>query len=381
MASSGWQGEVTLVDQGFGYDWFKGDLRVDSITHSGSTVTVSGVLAVKNTRSGSGYSYYIDPINARAAGGAYQQIVAGNQHINDGSMVSKSVTFTFSAGASETSKQVTVDWLYYGGGRSNSKTYTLYFDADATAPTGLDVTGVTVGAQSIKATVSVTGWGGAGDASSRYRELQVWSGNMSGDSRKQTATGNTLSSEITCNNSSSGTLTLTPNTKYYIGAYATNGTLNTGSQPFGTAITNVPTAGATMGTVTARSATINWSIANQGGERDIKIDYSLDSGSWTTVTTATGSGAKSGSFTLNNLTPNSSHTIVVRSSAVGGSVAGGTTLNFTMADWPTKIYCSVNNSRKRVKRIYCSVGGQRKKVKKIYCSVNGVAKLAFEDQL
>lgn len=48
MASSGWQGEVTLTDGGFGYDYFKGDLRVDSISHSGGTVTVTGVFGVKN---------------------------------------------------------------------------------------------------------------------------------------------------------------------------------------------------------------------------------------------------------------------------------------------------------------------------------------------
>lgn len=378
MASSGWQGDVTLTSGGFGYNYFKGNLRIDSIVHSGSTVTVSGVFAVHND--GGQESWYQYPINAAANGYTnYQQVVAGNQHISNGQYVESAVTFSFSAAPTDTSKQVEILWQYNNGTATNSITYTLYFDASATPPTGLNVTGINVGTQSVKATVSVTGWGGAGDASSRYRELQVWEGNMSGARRYQATHGDSTSSEITCSNSSSGSLTITPNTKYWVGGYASNGTLNTGSQPFGTVITQVPTAGGSLASATAHSLTLNWNVANQGGERDIKIDYRLDNGSWTEVTTVSGSGAKSGQFTLSGLLPNSQHTVEIRSSGVGGSVSGGITLTVSTADTPEKLYGSVNNTRKRGVRAYCSVNNTRKKVKKIYGSVNGARKLVYED--
>lgn len=271
---------------------------------------------------------------------------------------------------------------YYGqrNGTNTSEDYlTWTVDPVATAPTGLNVTGLNVGGATIKGTVSVTGWGGAGDASTRYRELQVWAGNMSGDRRYQPVYGNTMSGEITCNNNSYGSLTITPNTKYWIGGYASNGTLNTGSVNFGTAITQVPVAGGSLASATPHSLTLNWTIANQGGERDIKIDYRLDNGNWTEVTTVSGSGAKNGQFTLSGLLPNSQHTVEIRSSGVGGSVAGGTTLTVSTTDTPEKLYGSVNNTRKRGVRAYCSVNNTRKKVKKIYGSVNGARKLVYED--
>ena len=336
MASSGWQGDVTLTDGGFGYSYFKGNLRIDSIYHSGGTVTVTGAFGVHND--GGPSSYYIYPINAKVDDSTdYQQVVAGNQWIANGEWVTSAVTFTFNSPATSTTASIHVLWSYNNGQAGNAITYNLNFDPAVSPPTGLDVTGVTVGAQSVKATVSVTGWGGAGDASSRYRELQVWASNMSGDRRYQAAFGDTLSGDITCTNSSSGTLTITPNTKYWIGGYASNGTLNTGSQPFGTAITNVPTAGAALSATTVDTATINYSIANQGGERDIKIDQNLDSGGWTNVTTLSGSGAKTGSFTITGLLPNSSHSTTVRSSAVGGSVAGGTTVNNIITKPPVPV--------------------------------------------
>lgn len=272
---------------------------------------------------------------------------------------------------------------YYGvrNGANTSEDYlTWTVDPVATAPTGLNVTGLNVGGATIKATVSVTDWGGAGDANSRHRDLQVWSGNMTGDNRIQKVYGNTLSSEVTVNNSSTtGTLVLTPNTKYWIGAYASNGTFNTGNQPFGTAITQVPIAEGSLVSATPHSLNIEWRIANQGGERDIKIDYRLDGGSWTNVTTATGSGTKSGTFTISGLLPNSQHTINLRSSGVGGSVAGGVTLTVSTTDTPEKLYGSVGGTRKRGVRGYCSVNGTRKKILKIYGSVNNARKLVYED--
>ena len=128
MASSGWQGDVTLTSGGFGYDYFKGNFRVDSIVHSGSTVTVSGALGVHND--GGESSYYVYPINAAVDGiTEYQQVVAGNAWIDNGEWVTVPVSFSFSAGGAETSKSIKVLWSYNNGTASNEITYTLTFDA------------------------------------------------------------------------------------------------------------------------------------------------------------------------------------------------------------------------------------------------------------
>lgn len=128
MASSGWQGDVTLTSGGFGYNYFKGNLRIDSITHSGNTVTVSGVFGVHND--GGPNSYYVYPITARVRDLTnYQEVVAGNAWIDNGQWVTVPVSFSFTASGGTTSHSITVDWLYNNGTADNNISYTLTFDA------------------------------------------------------------------------------------------------------------------------------------------------------------------------------------------------------------------------------------------------------------
>ena len=376
MASSGWQGDVTLTSGGFGYNYFKGNLRIDSITHSGSTVNVSGVFAVHND--GGQSSYYVYPINAAVNGSTnYQQVVPGNEWIDNGEYVESAVSFSFSAAPTDTSHNIEVLWLYNNGTASNSITYTLYFDPSVSPPTGLSVTNITATQTSVSANVSISGWGvGSG---TRYRELQVWEANMSGDRRYQAVTGDATSGNITCNNSSSGTLTITQNTKYWIGGYASNGSANTGSQPFGTVVTLPPAATCSFNSATKNSITVNWAVANQNGERSFTVDYRLDSGSWVTTETISTSGAKTGTFTITGLKPNSTHEVDVRTHLVGGSTIGGQVITVSTTDTPAKLYGSVGGTRKRIKELYCSVNDTRKRVSKVYGSVNGERKLIYED--
>lgn len=271
--------------------------------------------------------------------------------------------------------------LGYFGQRNGSNTSEEYLtwtvDPAVSPPTGLNVTNITATQTSITANVSISGWGvGSG---TRYRELQVWEANMSGDRRYQAVTGDATSGNITCNNSSSGTLTITQNTKYWIGGYASNGSANTGSQPFGTVVTLPPAATCSFNSATKNSIKVNWAVANQGGERSFTVDYRLDSGSWVTVETISTSGAKSGTFTITGLKPNSTHGIDVRTHLVGGSTIGGQTITASTTDVTAKWYGSVSNSRKRAKKMYCSVNNTRKKVLKIYGSVNGARALCYED--
>ena len=227
----------------------------------------------------------------------------------------------------------------------------------ATAPTGLAVSDLTASTDSFSGTVSVTGWGGVGDASTRYRELQVWTydpSSLEQPRRLQTEVGNTLSSTITVDNNSASTLVIVPNTRYTIGIYATNGTYNTGSQRVGNYVTLAPKTTLTISSKTDTSAVISYSVPADGGFYSKDLEYSIDGGStWTTVTTIVGSAATTGSFTISGLTPETSYTL--KSRVV--TTAGATTNNdrtFT-TEGSQRIYGSVNGETKRITKIYGAV--------------------------
>lgn len=384
MASSGWQGNK---DFPYSSSDLKCNLYISSITHTGTSLRVQGkVGAVCVNNSAGWYAWYDYPVYVTPEGGSQQTLLAANEKVygdgQGGLSRAKTVDFdvTLTIGAADTSHNFGVYITMNNGQNTGTLRWNITFASGGTAPTGLNVTNVSPSEQSVTATVSVTGWGGLGSSSTRYRELQVWQSNMAGLRRYQQVSGDTLSGTITCNNSSQGTLNILGNTKYWIGGYATNGTLASGPTGFGTTITRPPSAMGSVGTVTKNSAVINWSIANQGGEKNIKVDYSLNGGTtWNDITTITTSGAKNGSITITGLLPNKSYQCTLRSAAVGGATVGGQILNFTTPDVTAKVYCSVNDTAKRVKESYCSVGGTAKRIKKVYCSVNGVAKLGYED--
>lgn len=137
MASSGWLTPYqTLVDGGFGYDYFKGAISIDSITHTSGTVTVVAHFGVYND--GGANSYYQDPINAKIRNimANWSLVVSGGTWIDTNQWVTaQPFTFSFSAADSDTSATITVDWTYHGGYSGNSISYTLYFDPLVPTPT------------------------------------------------------------------------------------------------------------------------------------------------------------------------------------------------------------------------------------------------------
>lgn len=249
----------------------------------------------------------------------------------------------------------------------------------ATAPTGLAVTNLTPGTDSFTGTVSVTGWGGAGDATTRFRELQVWTYDPSGlrtPRRYKSVLGNDLSGSITVDNNSSGTLTIAPNTRYTIGIYATNGTYNTGSQRVGNYVTLAPVATMSLDSVTDTTATIDYSVAADGGFYSKDLEYSLDGGStWTTAATIVGSTATTGSFTITGLTEETAYTLKSRITTTAGS-SNNTDVTFT-TEGGQRFYGSVNGTTKRIIKLYGSVNGTTKEITKVYGSVNGSTKRIF----
>jgi hypothetical protein len=106
------------------------------------------------------------------------------------------------------------------------------------------------------------------------------------------------------------------------------------------------------------------------------LSYQLDGGSLITVTTLTGSGTKSGSFTVSGLAPETTHTLTAALTTTAGEVVSNT-VTFTTAQVPVKLYGSVNGQTKLVRKLYGSVNGQTKEITKLYGSVNGVTKRIF----
>lgn len=264
-----------------------------------------------------------------------------------------------SASISVSSTQTSASVSWYGP--ENSGSFTITFPANVTAPTGLSVSNVTRYIDGFSATVSITGWGGAGDANTRYRELQVWTydpDELVQPRRFQTTVGNALSSTIRVNNSSQSTLNIQPNTQYILGAYATNGTLNTGSVRIGgyTTLPSVPSFD--LASTGSDYAVVSYTVPSDGGVFDKALQYSIQGGTtWFTATTISGGAAASGEFTITNLTPGVNYTLRLRTSTNAGVSVSETSIVFQVG--------AFNG--------LCSVGGEAVKFTSALGSVNGVA--------
>ncbi len=252
----------------------------------------------------------------------------------------------------------TYSWTFNNPGGSSvlGCSGTLTVPSQVTAPTGLALSGVSSTYNSVTGTVSVTSWGGAGDANTRYRNLSVMatSDKPTSDRRYQRVYGNTMSSAITVNNSTEyGTMTIVSNTKYWLWWYATNGTYDTWSPE--TSTTTVYTKPAPL---SAKSATvtgttsikISYTTAAEGNAYSKKIQYSLDGTNWTDGATVSSGSATSGNFTISNLTPGTAYTIRLRTNTTAGVTSSGsvTATTYKVPNTPT---ISVTNTSATANKI------------------------------
>lgn len=197
---------------------------------------------------------------------------------------------TFSAtfhGASTTTGGATV-------GSEQYLDFSCGYPTGATTPTGLSVSNVRTTENTVTANVKLTSWG-EGATSSRYRELQVGTANNTNNQYFQAQGGGNLSGDITVSSASNkrGTISLTPNTRYYIGLYASNGSLNTGSQFPG--VQAVTLATATLAVNKVKPTSIIFNVTATTGYRvpTTKIEYRRKGQTtWnefaTSITTGTG---------------------------------------------------------------------------------------------
>lgn len=237
----------------------------------------------------------------------------------------------------------------------------------AVAPSGLDVTLSSV--QDTGATMRVTlgSYGTPSSEANRYIEAAIMGqSTYGGKYRYDTATAKT-NSTITVNNASrtnsSNPLTIVPNTQYWYGAYATNTVMST-SMVKGKFIT-LPAyiSDVVVNDTGGGNVTVSVIHASEGSDAAAYTEYSYDQTNWDTV---------QDTFSL---TVYEATTIYIRRRN-----STGTTPVRTVSIVPAttvKLYGSVNNQAKEIRKLYGSVGGKAVLIRKLYGSVNGRSKLIY----
>lgn len=239
----------------------------------------------------------------------------------------------------------------------------------AVAPSGLDVTLSSVQDTGATMNVTLSSYGTPSGEANRYIEAAIMGQSTYGGKYRYKTSKATKSATITVNNNSntysSNPLTIVPNTQYWYGAYATNTVMST-SMVKGTFIT-LPAyiSDVTVNDVGGGNVTVSVVHASEGSATTSYTEYSYNQTDWTTVQD-TFSLTLHGATTIYVRRRNSAGTTPVRTV----SIVPATTV---------KLYGSVNNQAKEIRKLYGSVNGKAVRIRKLYGSVNGRSKLIFED--
>lgn len=332
-----------------------------NISRNGTTVTLTSISCYLYAANG-GYWYAADPRTwgLRAPGGE---------------AVSTSVPYTPSAGSRTFSlpnlsfylANTSTSCTMYVTGPDGSFAFTLGgIPQGAVAPSGLSVSVASIADTSASFSVSLSSYGTPSAADGRYIEAAILGSSSYGNPYRYAIARNTTSSTITVSSSSSTgatALAVVGNTQYHYGAYASNTSLS------------ISTVG---GTFTTRPAYITSITANDVGQGEVYFtvnhategsaeavttELSYDQDAWQTV---------SDEF---HLTLSEQTTIYVRRTNSSGS-----TPVFSISVTPStrvKLYGSVNNQAKEIRKLYGSVNGKAVRIRKLYASVNGRSKLIF----
>lgn len=375
MASSGWQGERLIRNQpSSNYAKHYANLSISSITHSGNTVTISGVLrfilrssSPSSYKSSWGFNITAAPTGSSSLnfGQTFGQFWSGHDVTKD-----LNFTSTISAASSVTSLTFNVVWTSsnnssYG---SNTTSWTLSIPAGGTAPAAPTISISSLSDTGATFAVAVSDYGDP--ASDPNRGLYASIFDLSSLYARSNGATAVSSASITVDNTSLGALQITPNTIYHYYAEADNTVLQTPSHSPLSSTPTLLTLPAYITNVVASDdghgdITISVIHANEGSDDVVYTEYSTDQTTWNPV---------QDEF---HLTIHSATTVYIRREN-----SAGTTPVYTLNIVPTttvKLYGSVNNQAKEIKKLYGSVGGEAKKIVKLYGSVNGRSRLIYED--
>ena len=237
----------------------------------------------------------------------------------------------------------------------------------AVAPSGLNVSISSVADTGATFSVSLSSYGTPSGEANRYIEAAILGQSTYGGKYRWATKKAVTSATITVNNSlstnPSNPLTIVPNTQYWYGAYATNTVMET-SMVKGTFIT-LPAyiSDVVVNDVGGGEVVVSVLHASEGTADTAYTEYSYDQTKWTVI---------QDTFRLEVL---SATTLYVRRR--NGT---GTTPVRTVSIVPAttvKLYGSVNNQAKEIRKLYGSVNGKAVRIRKLYGSVNGRSKLIY----
>lgn len=343
------------------------------VSRSGNTVTLSNMwLSVWFRYSAYGSGSYTFTVNG--TGTTWNMDAGSPSHgLNNTS---------FNVSTSQTS--ATVGW---SGSDGYSGSFNVSFAAGTTPPSGLSCSLVSVSSSGAEFDVKVTSWGSPSGSSDRYFEAGIMnhSGDYGGPYIYKHGThgiaANTTQRILVSNSSkeSPSTISISPNTRYYYGAWATNTKSDT-SMIFGTLVTlpePLASISATdMGDFTAK---VFFTTSQDGGFYAKDIEYSLNGSSWRPGRTVSSGSVTSGSFLVAGLTPGTVNRIYIRIWTESGIVDCGSVTVSAGSRNSTKIYCSVQEMAMPMAKFIASVNKKKKDCYKIYGSENGETKLLFRE--
>ena len=383
MASSGWQGQKNV--QTSVYPHMALNLRVDSISHSGTTLTVKGIVRVVCT------SGWIDYNNASVSltGGGSKTI---NLHLSSSGTTSADTgTFTCTisnVSATTTSKSVTAT-LSAGSVASGSASWTLTFDPSTSAPTGLYINNISSTWNSVSGTIGLSNYG-VGSGTKQLTMLVLTQTYVPGlPHRWDRTTSGALSYNATVNNNSTaaaaGAIDIKGCGLYYTGVY-----VNNGSEVSRLAGPSVYTPPAPVVFNYVRIGETNqWQVTLTGDPNKNNTNYTaarltrslrykINNGSWTNVETAVVK-AIGATTTVTITIPASSTATIEGWMTYQGLNSSVSSITITNSDAPVHLYGSVGGQAKKLVHVYGSANGRSVKLTKIYASVGGVAKLVHVD--
>lgn len=402
MASSGWQDEQL---------WFTynsnvrliGNIRVDSITHSGTNLRVQGLIA-GGARGTNGYGFYYLDYTSYAQPESGSKIALGSKGRwwrvgEDDTHVSFDVTLS---GVSPSTTSRSFDVNFYGP-NSNSVVATLRwnlsFDASGDPPSGGYVTYNSSTDTSIDVTAGVTSWGGL---QGKF-ECDVVTGIANGDAANVTSSNwyhygrrrittdyvstNTLTHDFSITDSSSEAVDSPLNMKgllHYKLAYWHNNVAGE-SQGLDDTLRYLPPSiskftytdpggegSKTYPVVFTGDATLNHTTYDTSSLKRT-VRYKIDDGNWTYA--ANNTQALIGANTSFNVTVPAGKSAVIEGwQTYHGMQSAVKTLTLYNGNEPSRVYGSVNGQSKLLYKMYGSVNGEAKQIVKLYASVNGEAK-------
>lgn len=353
-----------------------------TISRSGNTVTVSG-LSLYFTTNGLVWGTATETVNLLDANNNDAVISTLSATWNMGTEASPKNTSnivylpnaSISVGVSDTTRKLAL--TAPGGDRAE---FTIHFASGASAPTGAFISAYWPRQDYIEITGSVTSFG-VGAGPNKIRLLVSNENPINSASQCNYEEGDTLTFTANVSNNSAklnGGVNIIPNSEYYVGVFASNGTLNTyWTNPI-IVYTSVNKASLSALEITDKTAKIAMQIEADGGAKYKLVQYRLaDQEEWTTLDTLYGGEARTLTINLSGLTPNTTYTLKSKTMLNGVSSYNNTDFVFTTPSGTRPFYCSVDNQSKLVNKMYCSVNGETKEIKKLYGSVNGQTKRIF----